>query len=237
MTLEASLEDLQGRFNLNWLVIASGPDAGKPDPVAVAAFQHLCELLEVEPKWADMLVDWIDGTPVLSPDGAEDSAYLGPTRPIRREICSLPAPASCWPCRALDQNGTASWPLTSWRCHRDRPQLSVQPRAWCSMPSSPAAMSGAMTATDSRRTGPTQPRAIPPPTYRQSFDSPADYTKSRPSQAARLARGAVSGRDSNFFRLTSLVTIGTTEFDVLVFSIWTETGLFDSPIQRSFSPD
>src|SRR5882757_6846513 len=35
ITLEASLEDLQGRFNLNWLVVSTGPDAGKPDVNAI----------------------------------------------------------------------------------------------------------------------------------------------------------------------------------------------------------
>src|SRR5882762_396764 len=52
--LEASLEDLSGRFNLNSLV----KDDGTPDPDALAAFVHLLQWLDVEPKWAGYLIDW-----------------------------------------------------------------------------------------------------------------------------------------------------------------------------------
>src|SRR5215470_14431739 len=44
--LEASLEDLQGRFNLNNLVTSNGTR----DAVQVAAFTHLLELLGLETK-------------------------------------------------------------------------------------------------------------------------------------------------------------------------------------------
>ena len=78
--LEASLEDLQGRFNLNSLV---QPD-GTPDRVSVAAFTKLLELVGLETKWAPMVVDWIDGdTQPQNVDGAEDSVYMGQTPPYR----------------------------------------------------------------------------------------------------------------------------------------------------------
>lgn len=78
--LEASLEDLQGRFNLNLLVKADGT----PNQPAIAAFQRLLELLNIEPKWAGYLVDWIDADQIASnPDGAEDSVYMGQTPPYR----------------------------------------------------------------------------------------------------------------------------------------------------------
>ena len=68
--LEASLEDMQGRFNLNNLV----KNDGTPDAVNVAAFTKLLELLGLETKWAPMLVDWIDADIVPQTiDGAEDS--------------------------------------------------------------------------------------------------------------------------------------------------------------------
>src|SRR5690348_13699091 len=73
VTLEAWLEDLQGRFNLNELV----DDTGRKDPAAIQAFQSLLRIRGVEPKWAEAIADWIDqDTLVDSPDGAEDSTYL-----------------------------------------------------------------------------------------------------------------------------------------------------------------
>jgi general secretion pathway protein K len=78
--LEASLEDMQGRFNLNNLVKKDGT----PDPTQVAAFEQLLALVGVEPKWAGYLVDWIDVDIVpQNPDGAEDSVYMGQTPPYR----------------------------------------------------------------------------------------------------------------------------------------------------------
>jgi len=74
VTLEASLQDLQGRFNINDLVAADG-DA--PNTVAVTAFQRLLKMLNMDPKWADYIVDWIDkNTTPMFPDGAEDSVYM-----------------------------------------------------------------------------------------------------------------------------------------------------------------
>ncbi len=78
--LEASLEDLQGRFNLNNLV----NEDGTPDPTQVQAFQQLLTLLGLEPMWAGYMVDWIDRDSVPSiPDGAEDTVYMGQTPPYR----------------------------------------------------------------------------------------------------------------------------------------------------------
>jgi len=78
--LEASLEDMQGRLNLNNLVQKDGT----PDPVYVAAFTKLLELVGLETKWAPLLVDWIDVDIVpQSIDGAEDSVYMGQTPPYR----------------------------------------------------------------------------------------------------------------------------------------------------------
>ncbi|MGN6454415.1 MAG: type II secretion system minor pseudopilin GspK, partial [Steroidobacteraceae bacterium] len=78
--LEASLEDMQGRLNLNNLV----KNDGTPDQVYVAAFTKLLELLGLETKWAPMMVDWIDADIVpQSIDGAEDSVYMGQAPPYR----------------------------------------------------------------------------------------------------------------------------------------------------------
>ncbi|HEY2591627.1 MAG TPA: type II secretion system minor pseudopilin GspK, partial [Steroidobacteraceae bacterium] len=88
VTLEAWLEDMQGRFNLNNLVDATGVK----DPKAIQAFQSLLQILGLEPQWAEKIADWIDqDTVVDSPDGAEDSTYLSQLPPYRagnRQITS-----------------------------------------------------------------------------------------------------------------------------------------------------
>ena len=79
------LEDLQGRFNLNNL---RTPDMSAAEAVKkkyqgdVEQFKRLLELLELEPTWADRIIDWVDSDTVETfPDGAEDNAYNAMTPP------------------------------------------------------------------------------------------------------------------------------------------------------------
>jgi len=77
------LEDMQGRFNLNSLVMRQGNDF-VPDPAAVRRLERLLEILELEPKWAGIIADWIDSDGQAGfPDGAEDSVYTSQAPPYR----------------------------------------------------------------------------------------------------------------------------------------------------------
>jgi type II secretory pathway component PulK len=87
---------MAGRFNLNNLVTPQGTR----NEFAFAWFQRLLARLQLEPKWAALLQDWIDPDNVTNgADGAEDGVYLGmnppyrpPNRPISTtsELLSLP---------------------------------------------------------------------------------------------------------------------------------------------------
>jgi general secretion pathway protein K len=75
------VEDMQGRFNLNNLVKA---DREQRNDVAYEQFRRLLEALQLEPKWADLMVDWIDeNTIATGADGAEDGVYTGQQPPYR----------------------------------------------------------------------------------------------------------------------------------------------------------
>jgi general secretion pathway protein K len=78
--LEAAIDDQQGRFNINNLVT----NGGVADPAARAQFERLLDLLGLETRWAPLLIDWIDSDiePTL-PDGGEDGLYLGQPTPYR----------------------------------------------------------------------------------------------------------------------------------------------------------
>jgi general secretion pathway protein K len=81
-TLQGALEDMQGRFNLNTLA-RLGAD-GKQDPLPLAQFQRLLAAVGLEEKWAGLARDWIDpDNDVSSPDGAEDAVYTSQTPPYR----------------------------------------------------------------------------------------------------------------------------------------------------------
>lgn len=71
--VDGGIVDLQGRFNLNNLVDASG----EIDQAVLAQFQRLLELLDLDRRWAGLTADWIDtNIEPAFPDGAEDSIYL-----------------------------------------------------------------------------------------------------------------------------------------------------------------
>jgi general secretion pathway protein K len=77
--IKVSIEDAQGRFNLNNLVqnnVKSQPD--------LDVFWRLLQNLKLDPNIANALVDWIDpDSNATSPGGAEDVDYLNLKTPYR----------------------------------------------------------------------------------------------------------------------------------------------------------
>jgi general secretion pathway protein K len=79
--LKGTLEDMQGRFNLNTLGRLVN---NQPDPFPLEQFQRLLKAVGLETKWAGIARDWIDADDqVGSPDGAEDSVYTSQNPPYR----------------------------------------------------------------------------------------------------------------------------------------------------------
>ena len=75
-----SIEDLQGRFNINNLV----DQEGRVEKESLEQFQRLLTALGLDPRFAGITADWIDSNVDASfPDGAEDSIYTGMIPPYR----------------------------------------------------------------------------------------------------------------------------------------------------------
>jgi len=97
--ITGSVEDLQGRFNLNNLVgVNTGGNAannnavdnGKPDQAQIKILQSLLaqvsfaeEKVQLSPFVANRVADWIDANLNALADGAEDLLYLGLDIPYR----------------------------------------------------------------------------------------------------------------------------------------------------------
>ena len=230
VTLEANLEDMQGRFNLNWLVDPiGGPTGGKPNPVALEAFRTLLQLANVDQKWADMVVDWIDPDTQPQTQGAEDSAYLSQNPPY---LAANQYITSITELLALPGFGGENYEKLA-------PYIAALP---------PGSKLNVCTARgkvlDAFNTGATnfededalqKNRASAPgcfPTiqtdYAAIFADKAQFAKVQPFLL----------QSSNYFRLSSLVTIGSAEFNLysLLF-LENGPGYLVHPIQRSFSPD
>jgi general secretion pathway protein K len=93
-SLQGALEDMQGRFNLNNLARVATTPAGTSPPIGAAGtqfdpepleqFKRLLKSVGLEDKWAGIARDWITATDIpSSPDGAKDSIYTSQSPPYR----------------------------------------------------------------------------------------------------------------------------------------------------------
>ncbi len=84
--LTGTIEDLQGRFNVNNLI----DDNGEVVPESLERFRRLLIALELDPRFAGIAADWIDSNiEAAFPDGAEDAIYTGIIPPYRSANQSL----------------------------------------------------------------------------------------------------------------------------------------------------
>jgi general secretion pathway protein K len=83
--IQAQLEDLSGRFNLNSIVALQGPplNAYKKDQHQYEVFLEILRSLDIDLRYADLLVDWIDPDSQPEPQGGEDTMYLTQMPPYR----------------------------------------------------------------------------------------------------------------------------------------------------------
>ena len=82
--IQATLEDLSGRFNLNSVVKFNPDNTVGPDEHQLEVFRALLRDLDIDLRYADLLEDWID--PDIAPygtQGGEDTLYLSQVPPYR----------------------------------------------------------------------------------------------------------------------------------------------------------
>ncbi len=76
----ATINDAQGRFNLNNLAAVAGGNASNPAP---AIFRQLLASQDLNPDLTDALMDWLDSDSNTRANGAEDTEYLALPTPYR----------------------------------------------------------------------------------------------------------------------------------------------------------
>jgi general secretion pathway protein K len=261
VTLEASLEDMQGRFNLNWLVdygssgfngtggqnngtplggnntsgtnsaniAAPGVTGATPNAGAVKAFNKLLELVGIEPKWADLLVDWIDSDNNPQTQGGEDSFYLGQNPPYlaanryltsTSELLAIPGFTHEMFAKLAPYISALPPPTTLNVCTASAYVLD--------------AFATQSTFTGDQGVGLAKNRETAP----GCFPELTSYTSQNlDANDLQLAGSKRFGTTSQYFRLNSLVTIGTSEFNLYSLLYMESPGYYIHPVQRSFSPD
>jgi len=231
VTLEAYLEDLSGRFNLNSLVRVD-PATGQAvvDPNALADLQTLLENLQMEPKWAAQIADWIDpdSTP-LQPDGAEDSSYASQNPPYRTPNIYI---SSVSELLALPEFGRD-------RYLRLLPYVAaLPPNATINVCSASGLLLDTLVGPSHQEFSILDPKQFAKNRESQCFPNIQVYPASFGSDMDRWnnkVRYRV-GQTSQYFRLTSIVTIGTADFALYSLLQRAPTGQVQV-LMRSFTPD
>ena len=78
-TIQGTIEDLQGRFNINNILKVSNPDQNN-----IIIFKNLLTEHDIDDGLVDALVDWLDeDLDSTVPNGAEDGIYLSEVTPSR----------------------------------------------------------------------------------------------------------------------------------------------------------
>jgi general secretion pathway protein K len=259
--LEASLEDLGGRFNLNNLVQSDGT----PDVAMVTAFNQLLAALGLEEKWTGYIIDWIDmdGTPSI-PEGAEDSVYMGQALPYRTpnryitsasELLALPgfgrdrylklAPyVTALPHGTTINVCTASGVLldaflgpghTDFGTDPTTLQKNRQNTSGCfpTLANYQAAFDPKVWAGTGTKTAGTTTQGTNQGIGQSIIPGGASGTgvNGTPGMQGKF------GQTSSYFRLTSVVSIGSTEINLYSLLFQDPQAQMVRPIQRSFTPD
>ena len=205
----------------------------------LAAFTKLLELVGLEPKWAGFIVDWIDMDIAPSnPDGAEDSVYMGQTPPYRTanryitsttELLALPG-------FGADRYKTLAPYLTALPYGTQLNICTADPVVLDAF--GPPGVN--VYSTDVEQFGKNRAAAggcFPTlATFQAGVATAGQPQVPGTNPAGTGGSGHPYGTTSQYFRLTSFVTIGSAEFNLYSLLYQDGTGAV-RPIQRSFTPD
>jgi general secretion pathway protein K len=224
-TLQGQLEDMQGRFNLNNLGhVISVNGKIEQDPQPLEQFQRLLIAAGLEAKWAGIARDWIDADDQPgNPDGAEDAVYTAQSPPYR----------------------TGNWPMTSPselmnlpgfgadRYRKIAPYVTALPSATapiniCTAPGIVLESLADNLSGEYAR----DPELLTSARASGCFPEVQTFTNILGPNAAKLTK--LYSDTSSYFRLTTRVTLGTTQFTLYSLLWRSGNGGKVTPLLRTF---
>jgi general secretion pathway protein K len=220
--LQAALQDQQGRFNLNNLAhMIMQNNQPVEDPVPLAQFQRLLTLVGLEPKWAGIARDWIDADDQAGqPDGAEDSVYTMQNPPYRTGNWPMMSPAELMNLPGFGAD----------RYRKIAPYVTALPTATAKINVCTARAFVLESLADSL-SGEYSDEVLADGRKSGCFPDVPTLNKVIGNNAQQIATQI--GDTSQFFRLTTRVTLGTTEF-TLYSLLYRAPGGKVTPLVRSF---
>jgi general secretion pathway protein K len=225
--LQGSLEDMQGRFNLNNLghfLAATGTTPATPDPAPVLQFQRLLVAVGLETTWAQMAQDWISANNTSSGVQAAtgDSIYTQQSPPYRTGQYPMTSPSELMNLPGFGYE----------RYRKIAPYVTVLPNAATpiNICTAPAVVLESLADNLNGELGNAESLA----NSRKTGCFPDMTTFGNIVGAKTLqALGQTIGTTSSYFRLTTHVTLGTSEFTLYSLLARTAGGKV-TPLLRSF---
>ena len=222
-TLQGELEDMQGRFNLNSLARMTQDlktHISAPDPQPLAQFQRLLVSVGLEPKWAAIARDWIDSDDMPgSPDGAEDQVYTSQTPPYHTGNWPMMSPTELMNLPGFGAD----------RYRKIAPYVTALPTAQTRI-NVCTASAQVIESLDQDLGGNYTAEVLA--SYRKTACWPDKNTLQHILGAKWQPVANITVEKSDYFRLTTRVTLGTTEFTL--YSLLKRTGGKTTPLLRSF---
>jgi general secretion pathway protein K len=222
-TLQAALEDMQGRFNLNNLGHV-GTD-GKPDPKPLEQFQRLLVSVGLEAKWAGIARDWIDADDIPGdPDGAEDQIYTSQVPPYRTGNYPMMSPTEL-----MNMPG-----FGADRYLKIAPYVTALPTATATINicTAPALVLESL-ADQLRGEYSGSPEILNNGRKTGCFPDKQTLANTIGASASVSQIANMYGESSNYFRLTTRVALGTSEFTLYSLLVLGPGGKV-TPLLRTF---
>jgi general secretion pathway protein K len=219
--IEGRVEDMQGRFNLNNLVTPEGT----VNTEGVREFQNLLSSLDLEPKWAGILADWLDtDTQPNFPDGAEDNIYTSQSPPYRAANGPITTVSELL---ALPEFGLE-------RFQRLRPFVSALPIGTkLNVCTAPGIVIDAL--SDGTREFGIDPEGLARQREERCFPTIDDLRAAFGEDVFQRVQEQVS-ESSSYFRVTAVVSIGSTQLS-LYSLLHRESSGASRPVMRSLGSD
>jgi general secretion pathway protein K len=215
--------------NLAHVIQSSAPVGGAgaaaqppmQDPQPLEQFQRLLELVGLEPKWAAVARDWIDADDTPGQDGAEDQVYTSQTPPYRTGNWPMMSPAEL-----MNMPG-----FGADRYRKIAPYVTALPTATATI-NVCTAPSVVLESLADNLNGEYSPEVLANGRKAGCFpDLNAFRNVVGPKNLAAIA-GRYDSK-SQFFRLTTRITLGTTEFTLYSLLLRGNGGKI-TPLLRSF---
>jgi general secretion pathway protein K len=230
--LQGTLEDMQGRFNLNnlghYTAATSGAPAAAaaPDPIPLAQFQRLLVAVGLEPKWAQMAQDWImaqntsGGVQALT----GDSVYMAQTPPYRSSQFPMTSPTELMNLPGFGYE----------RYRKIAPYVTVLPSAMTPVNICTASAVVLESLADNLNGELGNEQSLAQGRKAGCFPNLQTFQNIVGTKNWAAMNMAVwANVTSSYFRLTTRVTLGTSEF-TLYSLLWRTSGGKVTPLLRTF---